>query len=169
MGAQLTAYETQVDAIRSGLQEVVPVTLLAVLLTAPQLELLVCGKPQVDLELLRSQTEYSGCSETDEHVQFLWQTLESFSPEERSAFLRFVWGRSRLPLTASGFDRRFKIDAFGGSNHDQSLPAAHTCFFTIDLPRYTSFETCRAKVLYAIINCVSVDADSSDVDRSGWA
>ena len=37
-----------------------------------------------------------------------WQVLETFSHQDRGAFLRFVWGRSRLPRP-SDFTEAFKI------------------------------------------------------------
>ena len=35
-----------------------------------------------------------GVSSSTATVQYLWRTLESFTPEERCLFLRFVWGAS---------------------------------------------------------------------------
>ena len=43
-----------------------------------------------------------------------------------------------------------------------------TCFFTLDLVRYSSKEVLREKLTYAIRNVVSVDADNQEVDRSEW-
>lgn len=43
-------------------------------------------------------------------MQLLWQALESFSHEDRRFFLRFVWGRSRLPADANvSLSQPFKI------------------------------------------------------------
>jgi len=42
---------------------------------------------------------------------------------------------------------------------DFMLPVAHTCFFSIELPRYTKYEVLRAKLLYAITNCQAIDTD----------
>ena len=44
---------------------------------------------------------------------------------------------------------------------DQYLPDSHTCFFTLDLPRYSSIGICCEKLRYAITHCISVDGDSS--------
>ena len=53
-----------------------------------------------------------------------------------------------------GWGCRFKITrrACDGDPNLQ-LPVAHTCFFTLELPRYSEFEACRHKILYAITNC----------------
>ncbi len=42
-------------------------------------------------------------------ISWLWQVLESFSTEERILFLRFVSGRSRLPVRVSEINQRFQI------------------------------------------------------------
>lgn len=56
---------------------------------------------------------------------------------------RFAWGRSRLPLSAEQFSQSFKIQAFARAPADAYLPVAHTCFFSLELPRYSSREVCR--------------------------
>ena len=46
------------------------------------------------------------------------------------------------------------------SDHpDISLPVSHTCFFTLDLPEYSSFEIMYKKLLYAIKFCGEIDGD----------
>lgn len=42
---------------------------------------------------------------------------------------------------------------------DESLPISHTCFFTIDLPQYSSFEVFRRNLLIAITFCSTIDGD----------
>ncbi len=76
-------------------------------------------------------------------------------------FLKFVWSRDRLPLRASEFSHPFKITRLGTSGDANSaLPMTHTCFFTIDLPEYTSAEAMSAKVRYAMENCTAIDIDN---------
>jgi len=36
-------------------------------------------------------------------VRWFWEVMEEFSHVERSLFLRFVWGRTRLPRTLGIF------------------------------------------------------------------
>ena len=55
-----------------------------------------------------------GTSQEDSVVQWLWQTLESFTVEERVLFLRFVSGRSRLPTRVSEIPQRFQISVSSG-------------------------------------------------------
>ena len=88
-------------------------------------------------------------------IQYFWRCLNEFSAEERSMYLRFVWGRSRLPLTSKDFTQKHTIESMKKVTCDANmmLPVAHTCFFSIELPRYTSYEILKAKLLYAITNC----------------
>ena len=84
--------------VRCGLASVIPLQLLSIL-TPADLDLRVCGVPDVNLDYLRvgavyrhvlivcllllfvqRHTKYHvGLEETDKHVQFFWNTLESFS------------------------------------------------------------------------------------------
>ena len=157
---RLHEFDQQAAAVRRGLAAMLPYRLLS-LFTWDQLEELVCGRAVIDVALLKSVSEYSSCSASDEHIQFFWQAMEEFSNEERSMFIRFVWGRSRLPLTADAFPQRFKLQSFGKSPPDSYLPVAHTCFFSVELPRYSTLEIMKEKLLYAIFNCQSIDGDDT--------
>eukprot|EP00479_Gromia_sphaerica_P002636 TRINITY_DN13102_c0_g1_i1.p1 TRINITY_DN13102_c0_g1~~TRINITY_DN13102_c0_g1_i1.p1 ORF type:complete len:100 (-),score=14.37 TRINITY_DN13102_c0_g1_i1:52-351(-) len=91
------------------------------------------------------------------------------SCEERRGFVQFMWGRSRLPSTVVGFGKDvFKIsDQVVAGNPlksefpDAWLPVAHTCFFSLELPRYSSKEIMRERIVYAIQNCRTIDADQT--------
>lgn len=53
---------------------------------------------------------------------------------------------------------------------NKQLPKAHTCFFSLTLPRYTSEEALSDRLLYAIHNCQEMDADFrlTDAEMTGW-
>ena len=94
------------------------------------------------------------------------------SDEERSAFLRFVWARSRMPATAESLPMPFKLQAPQGEARekpDQYLPHAQTCFFSLALPSYSSKEIMRAKLMYAIKNSPNMDADVRLHNAEGWS
>jgi hypothetical protein len=94
--------------VRAGLSTQLPQAMLT-LLTGSDLESLVCGSPDVDVGLLRSVCEYSNYSEGDSIIRWFWELLAEFSVEDRKTFLRFIWGRSRLPLTKAAFTQKMKI------------------------------------------------------------
>jgi hypothetical protein len=142
------------------------------LLTWNQLEVLVCGKAEVDVDLLQSATDYSSCAASDPHVRNFWQVMREFTNEERSALLRFTWGRSRLPLSVAEFPQRFKLQSFNKRPADAYYPVAHTCFFSLELPQYSSLELMREKLRYAIFNCEAIDGDDTSsgdaIAAMGW-
>jgi hypothetical protein len=107
----------------------------------------------------------------------LWEVLRSFTNAQRALFLRFVWGRSRLPATASDFERPFTVTPLGGhyAVHDPDvlLPQAHTCFFRLILPPWRTLKAARERLIFAITNCSAMDTDfdasAPDVStRNAW-
>ena len=102
---RLHEFDRQVEAVRRGLARVVPLPLLS-LLTGAQLEAMVCGSPEIPLTLLKSVTTYKGVEADSALVQWFWQVMDEYSHIERSLFLRFVWGRTRLPRTLADFRGR---------------------------------------------------------------
>jgi hypothetical protein len=161
--ARLHESDMALFAIRDGLASIVPAAVLP-LLTWEELERQVCGKQEIDVKLLQLNTEYDDdVSPEDEHVVMFWRVLESFNHDERASFLRFVWARSRLPPSANDFHQKFKIQAAVGdgpkTSPDTYLPKAHTCFFSLNLPRYSSEELMADRLRYAMYNCIEMDAD----------
>jgi hypothetical protein len=96
-----------------------------------------------------------------------WQIMHGFSVKEKELLLRFVWGRSRLPLSQQDFTQKFEIMTCH-INNDNVLPLAHTCFFQLELPRYTTIEIMKAKLLYAITSCIEVDMDGVAQNNAVW-
>jgi hypothetical protein len=142
----LTCYDPLVRQMRAGLYAIVPARALR-LLTWREISLAVGGKPDVDVAVLRAHTEYEGYRRDDPAILRFWTAMEGFTSEERSLFVRFAWGRSRLPASKR-WPRRFRITRRNAG--DDQLPLAHTCFFSIELPPYTTLERMRAAVLVAI-------------------
>ncbi|CAN0181713.1 unnamed protein product [Pylaiella littoralis] len=149
-----------VKHIRKGMAMVVPLAVLG-MFNWDEVETLVCGKPEVDVGLLEAIAEYSGCRKEQPHIKFFWQALRDFTPQERSMLIKFTWGRTRLPLTAEGFSQRFKLQSFRRSPADDYLPVAHTCFFSLELPAYSSLEVMKERLLFAAFNCSAIDGDDN--------
>jgi len=93
---------------------------------------------------------------------------ERFDDRQRSLFLVFVWGRGRLPLRQEDISDRFKIQKHSksSSNPDNYFPMAHTCFFSIELPKYTSIDVMTQRVSYAFLHCTSIDGDNTSTARA---
>lgn len=170
---RLTESSQQLAALKDGLAAVLPMELTP-LFTPKELEVLICGRREVDVDLLHQCTEYSeGADESMPHVQHFWEVLREMTSEERTSFLRFVWARSRMPNSAKDFPMNFKLqtaqDPGASSQPDLYLPHAQTCFFALRLPVYTSKEVLRTKLLYAIQNSPNMDADVRLHNAEGWA
>ncbi|KAJ4962286.1 hypothetical protein NE237_022225 [Protea cynaroides] len=148
-----TAIRPQINAFMEGFNELIPRDLISIF-NDKELELLISGLPDIDLDELRANTEYSGYSAASPVIQWLWEVVQGFSKEDKARLLQFVTGTSKVPL--EGFSalqgisgsQRFQIHkAYGSANH---LPSAHTCFNQLDLPEYTSKQQLEERLLLAI-------------------
>lgn len=156
LNARLHESRAQVDAMRAGLESNVPRSALR-LLTWRQLERAVCGQHHVTVAALQSIVSYR-MNKDEQRVQWLWRVLEEGTDEDRSAFLAFATGRSRLPVDNS---RKALVLAPADESHgDSRLPTAGTCSMTFYVPRYSSFEVMRERVLKAIHSCRAMDNDT---------
>lgn len=57
-----------------------------------------CGEKTIDIEKLKSITKYEGCNENSPLIKRYWRVMTAFDDELRQKYLKFVWGRSRLPI-----------------------------------------------------------------------
>jgi hypothetical protein len=127
----------QLAALRRGLGSVVPLRALA-LFSPAELEERACGEADVDLDRLAAKTEYKGFKRDDPLIKAFWRVLADMTPHQRCSYLRYVWGRSRLPAPGTQWSSLHTIERAPGG--DGALPTAHTCFATLDLPHYSSAE-----------------------------
>jgi len=134
-----------IDCIKRGMYLVVPERALN-LYTWREVEVLVCGNPTFDMADWKNHTHYSGYSSDDDVIKTFWRVMESLTDEEKSMFVRFVWGRSRLPARGQAWTTNFHITKRGNVN---ALPQAHTCFNSLELPPYGSEKLLREKILLA--------------------
>lgn len=127
------------------------------------LEYKVVGMNEISLDRLKEISAYRNCSDTHEVIKRFWQVLQSFSNEERISYLRFVWGRTRLPLKEEEVIENHTIQLDETADTTR-LPIGRTCFFRLELPPYESTQLLRSKLLYSINHCKAIDAD---YDRAG--
>ncbi|KAL3277032.1 hypothetical protein HHI36_012394 [Cryptolaemus montrouzieri] len=157
---RLHEFDEQVKAVQDGMSRVVPVPLLS-LFSGYELETMVCGSPDIPLSLLKSVATYKGIDSSAPLIQWFWEVMEEFTNQERSLFLRFVWGRTRLPRTIADFrGRDFVIQIMDKyTPPDHFLPESYTCFFLLKMPRYSCKHVLQQKLKYAIHFCKSIDKD----------
>ncbi|KAK7057165.1 hypothetical protein R3P38DRAFT_3252330 [Favolaschia claudopus] len=157
LSAQYRLYSSikdQIESLSNGFYEIIPKELITIF-NEQELELLISGTPDIDVDEWRAATEYNGYTSSDPNIVWWWRALKSFNRDERAKVLSFATGTSKVPL--GGFTdlqgvqgvQRFSIHrAYGESDR---LPQAHTCFNQIDLPQYSSYEMLRQQLLLAII------------------
>ncbi|CAG8983041.1 hypothetical protein HYALB_00006069 [Hymenoscyphus albidus] len=143
----------QLDNFLKGFHDIIPAELIAIF-NEQELELLISGLPEIDVDDWKSNTEYHNYSASSPQIQWFWRAIRSYDKEERAKLLQFVTGTSKVPLNGfrelegmNGFSR-FNIHRDYG-NKDR-LPSSHTCFNQLDLPEYESYEQLRQQVLTAI-------------------
>ncbi|PVV01573.1 hypothetical protein BB560_004005 [Smittium megazygosporum] len=146
----------QFAAFSSGFYELVPKDFIQVF-DERELELLIGGLSETDIDDWKKHTDYRGYTEADQVIQWFWQCVTTMNSEHRSRLLQFTTGTSRIPvngfkdLQGSDGPRRFTIEKSGNVD---ALPKSHTCFNRIDLPPYNDYQTLSSKLLLAIENTV---------------
>ncbi|KAK4455659.1 hypothetical protein QBC34DRAFT_72580 [Podospora aff. communis PSN243] len=149
----LSSVKDQMEHFLKGFHEIIPEELIAIF-NEQELELLISGLPDIDVDDWKSNTEYQNYTAASQQIQWFWRAVRSFDKEERAKLLQFVTGTSKVPL--NGFKElegmngisRFNIHRDYGNK--ERLPSSHTCFNQLDLPEYESYDILRAQVLKAI-------------------
>uniref|UniRef100_A0A8C3LUU2 E3 ubiquitin-protein ligase HECTD3 n=1 Tax=Chrysolophus pictus TaxID=9089 RepID=A0A8C3LUU2_CHRPC len=150
--ARLEESKEQVAAIRAGLLRVVPQAVLD-LLTWQQLERKVCGNPEVTVDELKKFITFEDFDSS--RIQQFWDALKNFTSEDLSRFLKFITGRSRLPVQLTIYPDPERLDM---------MPEASTCSCSLFLPKYSSVKTCEELLRFAVYNCMSIDTDKNTWD-----
>ncbi|CAF1233195.1 unnamed protein product [Adineta steineri] len=144
---------TQMNALKQGIQEILPLDTIK-LFDEKEVELLISGLGEINVNDWRTYTMYKGGYTPEALViQWFWKAIGSFNTEERTRFLQFVTGTSRLPMNGfrelwgSSGPQLFTIEKWGDRT---KLPRAHTCFNRIDLPPYENYQELRQKLTQAM-------------------
>lgn len=145
--------QEQLDAFLQGFHDIISEESVEIF-DEQELELLISGMPDIDIEDWRINTEYHNYSPGSAQIKWFWRAVRSFDAEERAKLLQFVTGTSKVPL--NGFSKlegmngiaKFNIHRNYGSK--DRLPSSHTCFNQLDLPEYESYETLKGALLTAI-------------------
>lgn len=144
--------EEQTSAFLDGFNEVVPLEWLKYF-DERELELMLCGMQEVDVDDWQRNTIYRHYTRTSKQVLWFWQFVRQMDNEKRARLLQFVTGTCRVPvggfaeLMGSNGPQRFCIEKVG---KDTWLPRSHTCFNRLDLPPYKSYEQLCEKLNFAI-------------------
>mmetsp|Transcript_9138 Transcript_9138/g.9921 ORF Transcript_9138/g.9921 Transcript_9138/m.9921 type:complete len:471 (-) Transcript_9138:580-1992(-) len=154
-------FQTQLEAFLAGFYRVVPKHCVSHFETE-EFELLLCGVKEIDVTDWKTNTiykgEYSGQSKC---IQWFWEVLGEMTQDQRSKFLQFCTGSTRIPVegfkllsTNRGENVLFCVQS---TTYDDAKPfiAAHTCFNRIDLPKYPSKEELARQMGLVVENDVT--------------
>lgn len=154
----LTRIKEQLAAFLKGFYEVIPQPLLSIF-DHREIELVLCGMPEIDKADWRKHTEYAGAYESkkDSHkiIKWFWELVSELDDSDAARLLQFSTGTSRVPIQGfkllqgrDGDVRKFTITSV--KLKDSVFPKAHTCFNRIELPLYESKEQLKHYVTDAI-------------------
>lgn len=151
---RLHEFDAVVAHIQLGLASVVPLRPLR-LFTPSEFEELVVGRIEIDLEHWKKKTQYRQCFGSGHAPsakgKWLWNIIESLTKEQQRNLIKFGWGRSRLPDRSDPEDWSMTLMKTSmAKNTDNHLPEAHTCFFQIACPEFSSQAQMKKQLLTAM-------------------
>ncbi|KHJ34347.1 putative iq and hect domain protein [Erysiphe necator] len=151
---QVQPYQ-QTQAFIKGLSDVINPAWIS-MFNRSELQILISGdSSEIDLEDLQRNTIYSGVyqigddGEEHETIKFFWNVMKALDDSDRRKVLKFITSSPRAPLLGfSKLNPLFSIRDSGGD--DDRLPSTSTCVNLLKLPRYSSENILRQKLLYAV-------------------
>ena len=121
--------EKQISAFKDGFYELIPHRLISIF-NELELELLISGLPDIDVQDMKRNTEYRGYTEDSPVIRFFWNiVINRFCNSDRALLLQFVTGSSQVPLDGfaalQGMNglQKFRIVR---TEDIKRLPTAHT-------------------------------------------
>jgi len=158
----VTRVEEPLRAMLLGFHDIIPQSLLTIF-DFQELELMLCGMPNINVDDWFANTEYSGLYDLSStpggkiHTvcMWFWTVVNEMNDERRARLLQFVTGTSGVPAKGFGVLQGSDGDIRRFSIHSVTLeeciyPRAHTCFNRIDLPVYQSREDLKERLETAI-------------------
>ena len=116
------------------------------------IEARACGEKVFDTEKFKLITTFPRNDNDHPIVDRFWRVFESFSEIEKQQYLKFVWGRTRLPIDVSNLDHKHEV-RLDRDMSNTGFPQSHTCFFQLDIPDYKTDEVCRQRMTQAAELC----------------
>ena len=87
----------QMHEFAKGFHDIIPAELIAIF-DEQELELLISGLPEIDVDDWKANTEYHNYNANTPQVTWFWRIVRSMSNEERAKLLQFITGTSKVPL-----------------------------------------------------------------------
>ncbi len=127
-------------ALIQGVYDVLPPELL-VPFDHKEMELLLCGLMEINVEDWKNNTVTSSNLVHSDVLRWFWDIVAHMSSEDQAKLLQFATGSSRVPVQGfkgltshDGIICRFSLK--GVMYEPGKYPCAHACYNRIDLPLY---------------------------------
>lgn len=145
----------QTQAFLRGLGQIIKPTWLN-MFNQSELQTLIGGdSSELDIDDLHRHTYYGGVYQIGEdgleHPTIInfWQVMKELDDSERRKVLKYVTSTPRAPLLGfKELNPRFSIRDAG--RDESRLPSTSTCVNLLKLPRYSSKQILREKLIYAV-------------------
>jgi hypothetical protein len=156
----------QLVELLRGFYDVVPEPLLSVF-DFQELELLLHGLPNIDMDDWFRNTEYTGefaGNASHKVVTWYWDIVRGFEQEQKAKLLQFVTGTAGVPVQGfgclQGSDGNIRKFTIFGDKNVKVFPRAHTCFNRIDMPIYKT----KAEMQKYLTMAISMESTGFDIE-----
>ena len=152
-------YEPFIKKIRDSLYSIISKEVIQNF-TSDQLELLLNGRPFIDIEDWKQFCEYREPYNNGHYViTWFWEILSQLSQKELSNLLMFATGSSRVPLggfasleSNRGSNAKFTIESIPYEPNKKNFIKAHTCFNRLDIPLFKDKNELKEAILFVCSN-----------------
>ena len=145
--------------IRNSLYQLIPKDTLEKM-TSDELELIINGRPFIDIEEWKSFTQYrEPLNQNSQIIIWFWEIMSTLNQSQLSNFLQFSTGTARVPIggfaeleSNRGNISRFTIVQIPFVNNCKNYIKAHTCFNRIEIPNFPTKDLLQEAIEF-IGNC----------------
>ena len=155
-----------VKYIQDGLFKYIPKYILKSI-NAYELELLICGRPFIDVNEWKQNSIYKGkFSKSSTCVKWFWEEIFKLNQENLRRFLQFSTGSSRVPI--NGFQNlesnrgelaKYCLNSVPYNNNGNNYIRAHTCFNRLDVPQFKKKEEVHDAIQFVLKNITGFGID----------
>jgi hypothetical protein len=152
-------YEPFIKRIRDSLYNIISKEVIQIF-TSDQLELLLNGRPFIDIEDWKQFCEYREPYNNGHYIiLWFWEILSQLSQKELSNLLMFATGSSRVPLggfasleSNRGSNAKFTIESIPYEPNKKNYIKANTCFNRLDIPLFNDKNELKEAILFVCSN-----------------
>lgn len=138
----------QLSAVLEGFRstDLFPNDTLKYLFNASSLKAYTEGTDYLDINQLRAMATYTDYDAREDYIKSFWRVVSGWPQSKQKQLLKFVTAAERIPISGPGQ----LVFAIKQADNPEHLPTSHTCFGTLDLPRYDSTKIMDEKLSLAL-------------------